>query len=305
MLKGTDGLGNEIDKIAVSINRIKEFASIAESYNPDGYYVCISGGKDSSVIQQLVIESGVKAHFFNNHTSVDAPPTVYFIREEKERIEKLGYQFTIQTNKKTDGTSYTMWNSIPYNGTPTRYQRWCCKYLKEYGGQGWYVITGVRWAESINRRSRAVNEIQGKTKSEGIYLNNDNDMKRRLNEMCLQKQRLVLNPIIDWSDSDVWEYIKLRKLPVNPLYKPPYNFKRVGCVGCPLGNSAKRDFALFPKYYQAYIRAFNKLIERRRERGLPPLDSWMDADGKQTGQAVMDWWLNKGYTKVAPDFNDY
>jgi hypothetical protein len=40
------------DKVAIAIARIKEFEPMALQNNPAGYYVCISGGKDSSVIQE-------------------------------------------------------------------------------------------------------------------------------------------------------------------------------------------------------------------------------------------------------------
>jgi tRNA(Ile)-lysidine synthase TilS/MesJ len=42
-------------KIDISIMRIREFEIVALQNNPAGYYVCISGGKDSSVIQELCL----------------------------------------------------------------------------------------------------------------------------------------------------------------------------------------------------------------------------------------------------------
>jgi tRNA(Ile)-lysidine synthase TilS/MesJ len=54
-------------KVEVSLARIKEFEPIALINDPAGYYVCISGGKDSSVIQELCIMAGVKCEFVHNH----------------------------------------------------------------------------------------------------------------------------------------------------------------------------------------------------------------------------------------------
>jgi len=73
------------NKIDIAIARIKEFEPIAIENNPAGYYVCISGGKDSAVIQELCIMAGVKCEFVHNHTSVDHPETVYFVRKEKKK----------------------------------------------------------------------------------------------------------------------------------------------------------------------------------------------------------------------------
>jgi len=44
------------------------------------------------------------------------------------------------------------------------------------------------------------------------------------------------------------------------------------------------EAALFPKFYRAYIRTFDKMIERRRELGKKT--SWKD------GKEVMDWWMS-------------
>ena len=141
------------EKENIAINRIKEFEQIALKYNSNGYHVCISGGKDSSVIQELCIMAGVKCEFIHNHTSVDYPETVYFIREEKKRIEKLGYNFIINIPRDKHGKQKTMFNLIRKKGLPTRVYRWCCTELKETSGKDRYCITGVRWQESVKRKN--------------------------------------------------------------------------------------------------------------------------------------------------------
>jgi phosphoadenosine phosphosulfate reductase len=275
-------LFGERDKIAIAIMRIKEFEPMALRNNPTGYYVCISGGKDSTVIQELCIMAGVKCEFVHNHTSVDHPETVYFIRREKIRIEEQGYIFKIEIPKDSNGKQKTMWNGIFKKGLPTRIVRWCCLELKETGGIGRYKITGVRWAESAKRKQRGLHEEITKNKNDKVVLNNDNDMRRRLMESCIPKKSFVLNPIIDWTDDDVWEFINSRNLPVNPLYKQGY--KRVGCLGCPMSNS-KKDLNNFLKYKNAYFAAVKKHFEYRQQRGLS-LNGIMDSPEK-----YFNWWL--------------
>jgi phosphoadenosine phosphosulfate reductase len=282
-LKENELFGNR-DKVSIAIMRIKEFEPMALQNNPAGYYVCISGGKDSSVIQELCIMAGVKCEFVHNHTSVDHPETVYFVRKEKERIEKNGHTFRVEYPRDRNGKQKTMWNRIPTNGLPLRNQRWCCKELKEFGGEGRYCITGVRWAESSRRaHQRSVHEISGKTKQDNIILFNDNDMRRRLSEICLIKRNLVLNPIIDWSDQDVWEFIKSMNLTVNPLYEQ--GWKRVGCIGCPMSSNGKKELELFPKFKAAYFRAAKKHVEHRRATGLP------EKPIMESPEKYFEWWL--------------
>jgi phosphoadenosine phosphosulfate reductase len=274
-----------MNKVELSLARIKEFETMALMNDMAGYYVCISGGKDSSVIQELCIMAGVKCEFVHNHTSVDHPETVYFVRREKERIEALGHTFRIEIPRFRDGRQKTMWNGIVTRGLPLRSQRWCCERLKEFGGDDRYCITGVRWAESPRRaNSRDVHEITGETRRDHIIFNDDNDMKRKLTEMCLQRRRFVLNPIVDWSDADVWDFLNERGVPINPLYAQ--GWARVGCIGCPMSGKGRKELDQFPKYKAAYFRAAQRHIEHRREAGLP------EKEIMQTPERYFEWWLD-------------
>lgn len=105
------------------------------------YQLGYSGGKDSDVILHLAKKSGVKYIAVHNHTTVDAPETVYYVREKEKRGEVV-----IEKPKET------MWELIVRHKTPpTRKIRYCCEELKEYSGLGKKVVTGVRKFESIKR----------------------------------------------------------------------------------------------------------------------------------------------------------
>jgi phosphoadenosine phosphosulfate reductase len=108
----------------------------------------------------------------------------------------------------------------------------------------------------------------------------------------------MVNPIVDWSNSDVWEFLNYYGCDSNPLYRQ--GFCRVGCVGCPLGGfkSMKREFALYPKYKEQYIRTFDKMIQRRIEKGLPAV--W------NSGEECFVWWIGDDPNQLTLDeyFND-
>lgn len=97
----------------------------------------------------------------------------------------------------------------------------------------------------------------------------------------------VVSPIYDWLDSDIWEYIRQENIEVNPLYERGY--KRVGCIGCPLASYSDKmkEFADYPKYKEAYIRAFGRMLDKRNREGKKVIEMWTDA------QAVFDWWLQE------------
>lgn len=273
----------EHSKIDTAIQRLRDFEKYALRSDPEGYYVADSGGKDSSVIKQLCIEAGVKFGVHHNHTSVDHPETVYFVRREQKRFREMGYNYTIEYATDKDGNRVTMWDLIAKKGFPTRNRRFCCEILKERGGVDRVTVTGVRWSESSRRKNnRGIYEAQGSRAKYSIILQNDNDDARRIMEQCVKKSKTVINPIIEWQDEDVWEYIHLRNIPYNPLYDMGY--KRVGCVGCPMIHRSAEELEANPKYKQAYIHAIWKYNDLhpdiRNQYGWSP-DQWYE------------WWINQ------------
>ena len=106
------------NKVDIAIERLKAFEP------KEGYYVAISGGKDSDVIVKLCELANVKYDLHHQHTTLDAPQTVYYIRDT-------------YPNCKIDYPEISAWKLIEKQGVPpTRLMRYCCKILKEYGGEG-------------------------------------------------------------------------------------------------------------------------------------------------------------------------
>ena len=284
-----------MDKEQKAIERLKFAAETSERYYNAPLIVTTSGGKDSSVCVQLALNAGIDFEIMHNHTTADAPETVRFIRSEFKRLEGMGFPSSqiIVNYPYYKGVRTSMWALIVQKlMPPTRIVRYCCSVLKETGGQGRYITTGVRWAESAKRRSnRGIYETIKKSGPDGkIILNNDNDDKRNLFETCSLQQKAICNPIVDWTDDDVWEYIRDQEIPVNPLYE--CGFSRVGCIGCPLASRHWREieFARYLKYKAMYVRAFDRMLEERQKRGkLEGNMRW-----GRTGNDVFHWWMDDG-----------
>lgn len=283
------------EKEGKAIQRLKSF-----NKDDEPYYLCYSGGKDSDTIRILAELANVNFEVHNNHTTVDTPTTVRYI---KEVIAKYGDRGFIHYPEKT------MWELIVQKKfPPTRLARYCCAELKEKGGKGRRKITGVRWAESDNRKNnqglvtiigrpaetkKIATEAEAKfeiTKRGGIILNTDNDKERWVVEGCYRTTSTLINPIIDWTDEEVWEFLHYYGCMSNPEYCK--GEKRIGCIGCPLagGKQQKREFAKYPKYRQAYVRAFDRMVKALEKEGKPTFDYengyyWKD------GESVMRWWV--------------
>lgn len=261
-----------LNKIEVAVGRLQMFEP------EQGYYLAFSGGKDSVVIKTLADMAGVKYDAHYSRTTVDHPELIYFIREHHPDV-------IFEQPRYKDGTPATMWNLIPKKRMPpTRIARYCCEVLKEGGGEGRFVVTGVRWAESARRKnSRAGLEIATNNKIKRILEDPDNPSNEAMARNCPTKGKHILNPIIDWDDSDVWEFIHRFNIPYCKLYNEGYT--RLGCIGCPMSSRAREELNHYSKFRQAYIRAFNRMINNRLRDGLDT--SWA------TGEEVMDWWLDQ------------
>lgn len=229
------------DKVKIAIERLREFEP------NEGYYVAISGGKDSTVVYDLVKKARVKADFHYNVTYLDAPETVKYI---KNHMPDVAFEYPPRT----------FWELVLIKKMPpTRTIRWCCEELKERGGEGRLVVTGVRWAESTRRK------------------------KRRMVESCYKQRKNFLHPIIDWEDEDVWQYIRENKLPYNPLYDRGY--KRIGCRCCPFASveQRERDLREYPSLRRMFVKCFDELVENLKQKRVN-ID-W------QNGEDVLRWWI--------------
>lgn len=276
-----------------SLERLKTFEP------EEGYYLAFSGGKDSVVCKALLDMAQCKYDATYRVTSVDPPELVHFIQREHPDVKREVPRY------EDTGKPITMWNLIPKKlMPPTRIARYCCQFLKEDGGDGRMTVTGVRWAESRNRqinqgvvtfmaRNKQItkdlteNKDFSLTMRGGVVLTNDNAESRRMVEQCYKRHKTTVNPIIDWTDRDVWDFIRAEGIPYCSLYDE--GFTRLGCIGCPMArqHGREREFARWPKYKTAYLMAFGRMLEERKRKGKLQQDSKMGL----TPQSVYNWWM--------------
>lgn len=259
-----NGLIEDVDKVKLAIDRLQAFEP------PEGYYLAFSGGKDSQALYHVAIEAGVKFDAHYNFTGIDPPEVVKFIRSNYPDVS-------------IDMYKESMWKLMIKNMCPpTRLARYCCKELKEHGGEGRICLTGVRNAESVKRGKRKPFEVvTPATKNKMLFSDNDDD--RKLFENCEVKGKRVVNPIIDWGDADVWKFLNDRNIEHCCLYDE--GWRRIGCLLCPNSTVKEKEmqFKRYPKHRQAYINIFEKIIARRKEMGKKC--TW------NTGEEMMQWWI--------------
>lgn len=279
----------------------KQAIELLKMFTPEDepYYLCYSGGKDSDCIRILANLAGIPHEIHHNLTSVDAPETIRYI--------KTIPGVSLDVPRDRNGNRLTMWKLIVKNKMPpTRLVRYCCSSLKENGGKGRLKITGVRAAESRNRAEnggtvkiigkpvtvqRKAQELGAEysiNQKGGIVLNMDNDASRRLVEHCFRTTATMVNPILNWTDDDVWNFLHYYGCDSNPLYQCGFN--RIGCIGCPMADKHRyAQFAQYPEYKNLYIRAFDRMLAAGSESNA----TW------RTGLDVFRWWMGEDPSQLS------
>lgn len=317
------------EKIEKSYETLRLAAKMSKLYYQKPLIITYSGGKDSDVMLQLALECLRKDEFevLNSHTTVDAPPTVYHIRKVFKHLESMGVKTTIK-KPMYKGKPTSMWKLIvEKNMPPTRIARYCCKVLKESNTLNRMVAVGVREDESTGRKGRKEFGTSGATKKEALYFDmshvkevfTESEAKRaenmaapndfdvwdcKLIEVAKQKKSLIVNPIYHWTDAQIWNFIRDRKIEYCTLYDMGYS--RVGCIGCPLATykARSKEFSDFPTYKANYIKAFDKMLDERKKLGkLDHYGRWRD------GESIFRWWIKDpvldGQLEMAFDGNEF
>lgn len=226
-----------------------------------------------------------------------------------------GGSATISYPHDKDGNFISMWDLIPKKRMPpTRVVRYCCSVLKEASTPNRMAVVGVRSAESVRRRNRDVFSVRGGSLRTATFfsLDHTSEVFREsletsddvwdctLIKAMKQHGDTIVNPIYDWLDRDVWDYIKQENIKVNPLYEQGY--KRIGCIGCPLSSYKEKikDFERYPAYKKNYIKAFDRMIKAIKEDHGSSFD---ERSKWATGEECFDWWIEKYKHEVEGQMN--
>ncbi|MHC4394642.1 MAG: phosphoadenylyl-sulfate reductase [Planctomycetota bacterium] len=195
----TENVVELVEKLnsAEKVERSLELIDRAHREFGDSLVVANSLGKDSGAVWHLAKRVSPDIRGFIVTTRFKPPETKQFMAEEVGRYPELKV--------------YSNDEEIPdklYETDPDR----CCEILKvkptreavkEMGVKCW--ITGLRCTEGRTRtKFKEVEE--------------------------LDKGLIKLNPILIWYEREVWQYLALNQVPVNPLYNQGY--RSLGCAPC-------------------------------------------------------------------------
>lgn len=225
-------------------------------YGDDETFVSFSGGKDSTVVSDLVIRAlgnpGI-IHIFGD-TTLEFPMTEEYAKRFKKNHRKT--PFLSARNKEKN--FYDMCEVV---GPPSRVMRWCCTVFK----------TGAitKKINSTFKNKKRILTFYGIRRSESVIRSK---YDRSIDSPKIAKQK-VSSPIIDWYDFDIWLYLLTANVDFNDAYRLGYS--RVGCWCCP-NNSLWAQYLAkiyMPEQADAWR---NQLIKFAKKIGKPDPEVYVD-----------------------------
>lgn len=126
-------------------------------------------------------------------------------------------------------------------------------------GAGKVTLIGIRKAESVRRSKREEIEISGH-KFSGNF-DQFSEHKEKMVTCVGGKDKILVSPIIHWTDRDVWQFLNGNSIEHCSLYDEGY--KRIGCILCPMSNYKQKlkDYQRFPHVKRKWIQTIQKLID--------------------------------------------
>ncbi len=199
LLENKDDLKVLVESLNFKEKVERSLALIEEAYKKygDGLVVAHSLGKDSVAVWDLAKKVSPKIRGFIVTTRYKPKATKEFMYHEVARYPELEiFENDAPIPEKL------------YETDPDK----CCDILK---------VQPVRWAVE---RMKVKCWVTGLRCTEGRTRTDYKEVEER------DKGLIKLNPILIWKEREVWQYLALYGVPVNPLYKEGY--RSLGCEPC-------------------------------------------------------------------------
>ena len=267
-------------KVRYSVDLIRKSEKMALRLDPvDGFYNTFSGGKDSQCLYHLVKMAGVRHKTHMNLTSVDQPEVIRFVKSQYPDVELIKPKMSIYDMAKKK------------HMLPTMRFRWCCAEFKETSGAGKVTLIGIRREESARRAKRGEISTNIKGKRNEQTFDQWSEHEEKMVTCVGGRDKILVSPIIYWTERDVWEFLNTNGIPHCELYDQGYT--RIGCICCPMSKprQKRKDIERWPHVKRNWI----KTIQWLKDNGYARMHG-------ESAETNFRWWIsNKSFDMFYAD----
>lgn len=258
-------------------DRLAKIKSVIEKYGEENFYVSFSGGKDSTVLSALVdmaIPGNTIPRVYAN-TGIEYRMIVDFVERERERVHSWKLHIikpSVPIKATLEKEGYPFKSKI-HSRFVERYQKYgMMKSVKAYISHEWkgynkqcpkklmYQFTDefalkvshkccVRMKENVlDAWAKENNKL---IKILGIMID-EGGAREKAKCLAFVNNKLKsfqpLTPLTkEWEEWFVGKY----NFDICDIYKPPYNFTRTGCKGCPFALGLQKELDTLEKFFPA------------------------------------------------------
>lgn len=237
-------------KIEYSVGLIRKSENLALRLDPEnGFYMAVSGGKDSQVLYHIAKLAGVRFKAHMNLTSIDPPEVIRFVKTQYPDVELIKPRMSIYEMAKKKCM------------LPTKIMRWCCAEFKETSGAGKVTLIGIRREESVRRAKRGEISTNIKGKRTEETFDQWSEHEEQMVTCVGGKDKILVSPIIYWTKRDVWEFLNSNNIPHCELYDQGYT--RIGCICCPMSQlrQKRKEIERWPHVKRNWLKTIQWLID--------------------------------------------
>ena len=265
-------------------DRLQKIRQIIRKYGEENFYLSFSGGKDSTVLSALIDmalpENKIPRVYAN--TGIEYRLILEFAEREREKphnwdliilkpelpikptLEAVGYPFKSKYHSHIvdiyqrhgegmETVEVYIGNKNPRSGVMEHSEHLCPKILKYQFTEDFKIRVSGECCNKMKKDPlHKWAKENGKAYATIGIMPDEGGQRESASCLAFHGGKLkAFQPLVPVTKA--WEewFIEAYNIDISDIYKPPYNFKRTGCKGCPFALGIQKELDTLERFFPA------------------------------------------------------